>query len=139
MTRKIVVVGWGPAAHRFVTGLLSGGGDGVDADIAVTVYAADGAVAHDRDALPGVLAEGAALASAALPAIDDPRLEVRAGVRVTAVDRMHRVVHATDHRVQHYDALVLATGANPVLPPIRGLRAADGRSLMRGVHPAHSA
>ncbi|NUR29880.1 MAG: hypothetical protein HOV83_29195, partial [Catenulispora sp.] len=47
MTRKIVVVGWGLAAHRLVTGLLAS-----DADLAVTVYAAEGATAHDRGALP---------------------------------------------------------------------------------------
>ncbi|MCC3772333.1 NAD(P)/FAD-dependent oxidoreductase, partial [Streptomyces sp. UNOC14_S4] len=33
-----------------------------------------------------------------------------------------------------YDRLVLATGADPVLPPLRGLRAADG-TLKPGVHP----
>ncbi|NUR62131.1 MAG: FAD-dependent oxidoreductase [Catenulispora sp.] len=164
MTRKIVVVGWGPAAHRFVTGLLSdgteGGGDGgpddspggdpaggggsgragsKDIDLAVTVYAAEGADAHDREALPDALSAGSAPAAAALPAIQDPRLDLRVGVRVTAIDRMHRVVHATDHRIEHYDALVLATGANPVLPPIRNIRAADGETLLSGVFPAHSA
>ena len=157
MTRKIVVVGWGPAAHRFVTGLLSGtdgdpGGAGPGStggtsssssstgpDLAVTVYAAEGADAHDRDALPDALAAGTAPGAAALPVIQDPRLDLRVGVRVTAVDRMHRVVHATDHRIEHYDALVLATGANPVLPPIRNLRAADGETLLPVVFPAHSA
>lgn len=134
MTRKIIVVGWGLAAHRLVTGLLSD-----DADVTVTVYAGDGADAHDRDALPDMLSGGPASACATLPAVDDPRLDLRVGVRVTAIDRMHRVIHGTDHRIGHYDALVLATGANPVLPPIRGLRSADGESLMTGVHPAHSA
>ncbi|GAA1975164.1 FAD-dependent oxidoreductase [Catenulispora subtropica] len=149
MTRKIVVVGWGLAAHRLVTRLLSAD---ADADLAVTVYAAEGATAHDRDALPdalaaatspeGLAAETARAAQAALSALPvpvDPRLQVRAGVRATAVDRLHRVVHSTDHVVQPYDTLVLATGTNPVLPPIRGLRTADGQRLLPGVLPAHSA
>lgn len=130
MTRKIVVVGWGLAAHRLVTGLLA-----ADTDVDVTVYAGEGATAHDRSALPGTLAGSAA----ALPAPADPRLNLRAGVRAVAVDRMHRLVHGSDQWIQPYDTLVLATGANAVLPPIRGLRTADGQDLLPGVHSAHNA
>ncbi|OLE24375.1 MAG: hypothetical protein AUG49_13525 [Catenulispora sp. 13_1_20CM_3_70_7] len=133
MTRKIVVVGWGLAAHRFVTGLLS-----TDADVDITVYAGEGAAAHDRDTLPAALAAGRGPAAAALPVLTDPRLHLRADVRATAVDRMHRLVHGTDHWIQPYDVLVLATGTNPVLPPIRGLRTSDGQGLLPGVHPAHT-
>jgi NAD(P)H-nitrite reductase large subunit len=130
MTRKIVVVGWGLAAHRLVTGLLA-----ADPDVDVTVYAGEGATAHDRSALPGTLTG----AVAALPTPADPRLNLRAGVRAVAVDRMHRLVHGSDQWVQPYDTLVLATGANAVLPPIRGLRTADGQDLLPGVHSAHNA
>lgn len=130
MTRKIAVVGWGLAAHRLVTGLLA-----ANTDVDLTVYAGEGATAHDRGALPGTLAGG----GAALPAPADPRLTLRAGVRAVAVDRMHRLVHGSDQGVQPYDTLVLATGANPVLPPIRGLRTADGQDLLPGVHSAHNA
>lgn len=146
MTRKIVVVGWGLAAHRLVSGLLA-----ADADVDVTVYAGEGGTAHDRSALPGTLigtagatgATGAAGAvmpnPAALPTPADPRLTVRAGVRAVAVDRMHRLVHGSDRWVQPYDTLVLATGANPVLPPIKGLRTDDGLDLLPSVHSAHTA
>lgn len=130
MARKIVVVGWGLAAHRLVTGLLA-----ADTDMAVTVYAGEGATAHDRTALPSTLVG----ASAALPTPADSRLDLRAGVRAVAVDRMHRLVRGSDHSVQQYDTLVLATGANPVLPPIRGLRSDDGQDLLPGVHSAHHA
>jgi NAD(P)H-nitrite reductase large subunit len=143
MARKIVVVGWGLAAHRLVTGLLA-----ADTDVDVTVYAGEGAVAHDRSALPGTLAgagigapDGEAAAydttAATLPAPDDPRLNLRAGVRAMAVDRMHRLVHGSDQWVQPYDTLILATGANAVLPPIKGLRTADGEDLLPGIHSAH--
>jgi assimilatory nitrate reductase electron transfer subunit len=130
MTRKIVVVGWGLAAHRLVTGLLA-----ADADVDVTVYAGEGATAYDRTALPGTLAG----AGATLPDRADARLNLRAGVRAVAVDRMHRLVHGSDQWVQPYDTLVLATGANAVLPPIKGLRTADGEDLLPGVHSAHNA
>ena len=151
MTRKIVVVGWGLAAHRLVTGLLA-----ADTGVDVTVYAGEGAAAYDRSALPGMLADGltgaltgtsadasagtsAGAVTAALPSLADPRLDLRAGVRAVAVDRMHRLVHGSDRWVQPYDTLVLATGANPVLPPIKGLRTDDGQDLLPGVHSAHSA
>jgi NAD(P)H-nitrite reductase large subunit len=130
MARKIVVVGWGLAAHRLVTGLLA-----ADADVDVTVYAGEGGTAHDRSALPNTLVG----ATAALPTPSDPRLSLRAGVRAVAVDRMHRLVHGSDQWVQPYDTLVLATGANPVLPPIKGLRTDDGQDLLPGVHSAHHA
>jgi NAD(P)H-nitrite reductase large subunit len=133
MTRKIVVVGWGLAAHRLVTGLLAAD---TDTAVDVTVYAGEGAVAYDRSALPGTLAGATA---AVLPIPTDPRLTLRAGVRAVAVDRMHRLVHGSDRWIQPYDTLVLATGANPVLPPIRGLRTDDGEDLLPGVHSAHSA
>jgi assimilatory nitrate reductase electron transfer subunit len=146
MTRKIVVVGWGLAAHRLVTGLLA-----ADADVDVTVYAGEGGIAHDRTALPGTLvgarehgattfdpSTGFDPSAAVLPTLTDPRLNVRAGVRAMAVDRMHRLVHGSDQWVQPYDTLVLATGANAVLPPIRGLRTADGEDLLPGVHSAHN-
>ena len=138
MTRKIVVVGWGLAAHRLVTGLLA-----ADTDVDVTVYAGEGAAAYDRSALPGTLAGAEAgtevRAAAVLPVPNDPRLDLRAGVRAVAVDRMHRLVHGSDQWVQPYDTLVLATGANAVLPPIKGLRSPDGEDLLAGVHSAHNA
>jgi NAD(P)H-nitrite reductase large subunit len=138
MAKKIVVIGYGLAAHRLVTRLLAG-----DEDLEVTVYAGEADSPYDRSRLPdlvaGRLGAGSTASSAlALPIADDPRLRVRHGVRATALDRMHRLVHGSDQWVEPYDALVLATGANPVLPPIRGLRAKDGQDLLPGVHAVHT-
>ncbi|MET9392086.1 FAD-dependent oxidoreductase [Streptomyces sp. NPDC006624] len=58
--------------------------------------------------------------------------EVRRG-RVTGIDRAARTVACADGSVIAYDRLVLATGSNPVLPPLRGLFTAD-RELPEGVH-----
>ncbi|MEU6669518.1 FAD-dependent oxidoreductase [Streptomyces sp. NPDC046727] len=41
--------------------------------------------------------------------------------RVTGIDRAARTVDCADGTSIAYDALVLATGSNPVLPPLRGL------------------
>lgn len=60
-----------------------------------------------------------------------PPAEVRRGVRVVRIDRADRLVHCDDGSVIGYERLVLATGSNPVLPPLRGL----GHILPDGVHP----
>lgn len=54
--------------------------------------------------------------------------------RVTGIDRTRRTVECADGSVIAYDRLVLATGSNPVLPPLRGLFGAGGHELPEGVH-----
>ncbi|MEV5515588.1 FAD-dependent oxidoreductase [Streptomyces flaveolus] len=53
--------------------------------------------------------------------------------RVTGIDRAGRTVRCADGSVIAYDTLVLATGSNAVLPPLRGLFTPD-RELPEGVH-----
>ncbi|GGW18422.1 nitrite reductase [Streptomyces capoamus] len=53
--------------------------------------------------------------------------------RVTGIDRAARTVACADGTSFAYGTLVLATGSNPVLPPLRGLFTPDHR-LPEGVH-----
>ncbi|MFF2362462.1 NAD(P)/FAD-dependent oxidoreductase [Streptomyces sp. NPDC058122] len=53
--------------------------------------------------------------------------------RVTGIDRLARTVRCADGTEIAYDTLVLATGSNPVLPPLRGLFT-DDHELPEGVH-----
>jgi len=53
--------------------------------------------------------------------------------RVTGIDRAARTVDLADGSKIAYDTLVLATGSNPVLPPLRGLFTPD-HVLPEGVH-----
>lgn len=53
--------------------------------------------------------------------------------RVTGIDRAGRTVRCADGSLIAYDTLVLATGSNPVLPPLRGLFTPD-HQLPEGVH-----
>ncbi|MFJ9832397.1 NAD(P)/FAD-dependent oxidoreductase [Streptomyces sp. NPDC101169] len=53
--------------------------------------------------------------------------------RVTGIDRAARRLRCADGSSIGYGTLVLATGSNPVLPPLRGLFTPD-RRLPEGVH-----
>ncbi len=58
--------------------------------------------------------------------------QVRRG-RITGIDRERRTVACADGAVIAYDRLVLATGSNPVLPPLRGLFT-ENHELPEGIH-----
>lgn len=68
----------------------------------------------------------------ALPGLTGPAESLRA--RVTGIDREARTVRCADGSVIPYGTLVLATGSNPVLPPLRGLFTPGGHELPEGVH-----
>ncbi|MFI8187621.1 NAD(P)/FAD-dependent oxidoreductase [Streptomyces sp. NPDC085946] len=83
---------------------------------------------YNRVLLAEVLAGRYSPELIALPA---PADLVRA--RVTGIDRARRTVRCADGSVIAYGTLVLATGSNPVLPPLRGLFTPD-HVLPEGVH-----
>src|SRR3954447_21153196 len=83
---------------------------------------------YNRVLLAEVLAGRYSPEVIALPAPSDL---VRA--RVTGIDRDGRTVECADGSKIAYDRLVLATGSNPVLPPLRGLFTPD-HELPEGVH-----
>lgn len=121
--KRVVVVGGGMAGARLAQHLA--------ATVDLTVIGEEPRPAYNRVLLAEVLAGRYAPEVAALPAPAGAR--VLTGVRATAVDRTARVVRCDDGTHVPYDALVLATGSNPVLPPLRGL--ADGsRELPGGVY-----
>ncbi|MFG3548312.1 NAD(P)/FAD-dependent oxidoreductase [Streptomyces sp. NPDC047725] len=83
---------------------------------------------YNRVLLAEVLAGRFGPEVTALPA---PAALTRA--RVTAIDRDRRTVRCADGTAIAYGTLVLATGSNAVLPPLRGLFTAE-RELPEGVH-----
>lgn len=117
MSSRIVVVGGGTAGARLAERLP------------VTLLGEEPHAPYNRVLLADVLAGRYGPEVIALPS---PRNDgARHEVRVTGIDRAARVVHCADGEAFAYDRLVLATGSNPVLPPLRGLGA--GR-LPSGVH-----
>ncbi|WP_239456476.1 FAD-dependent oxidoreductase [Nocardioides solisilvae] len=132
---RLVVVGAGMAATRLVEGLVAGGYPG-----RVTVVGEEEHAPYNRILLSAVL-EGSHREDALTlrdPAwFADHGIDLRLGTRVAEVDReAGEVVLVDGHRIG-WDRLVLATGAIPTLPPIRGLVGLDGR-LHESVHAFRS-
>lgn len=118
-TSHVVVVGHGMVGHRFVEALRSRDADG---DWKVTVFAEEADAAYDRVGLTGYT-EHWDRARLALPGNDyfgDRLVDVRLGTRVTALDRASKSVTTADGARLGYDALVLATGSYPFVPPVPG-------------------
>ncbi|MGW5665752.1 NAD(P)/FAD-dependent oxidoreductase [Streptomyces sp. NPDC003758] len=119
---RVVVIGAGLAGVRLARRL---GELGVPA----LVVGEEEHPPYNRVLLADVLAGRYAPEVISLPA---PERLVRA--RVTRIDRAAREIHCSDGAVIAYDTLVLATGSNPVLPPLRGLLTPDRPELPEGVH-----
>ncbi|MFJ8647329.1 NAD(P)/FAD-dependent oxidoreductase [Streptomyces sp. NPDC093546] len=117
MSSRIVVVGGGTAGARLAERLP------------VTLLGEEPHTPYNRVLLADVLAGRYGPEVIALPSARDGGS--RHEVRVTGIDRAARVVHCAGGEAFAYDRLVLATGSNPVLPPLRGL---GGERLPSGVH-----
>ncbi len=114
--RTLVVAGHGMVGHRMVEALI---GRDIARQWRIVVLAEEGRPAYDRVALSSYVDSWDAR-TLALPAVEDDRVELRLGDPCVAIDRRKRRVRtASGHRV-HYDALVLATGSAPFVPPVPG-------------------
>ncbi|MFJ8908436.1 NAD(P)/FAD-dependent oxidoreductase [Streptomyces sp. NPDC102351] len=118
---RVVVIGSGLAGVRLARRLGELG-------TPVTLIGEEEHPPYNRVLLAEVLAGRYRPEVIALPA---PAELVRA--RVTGIDRDRRTVACADGSEITYGRLVLATGSNPVLPPLRGLFTED-HALPRGVH-----
>ncbi len=114
--RTLVVAGHGMVGHRLVEALI---GRDTQRQWRVVVLAEEGRHAYDRVALSSYV-DSWNVDELALPAVDDDRVELRLGDPCVAIDSDARTVRtASGHRVA-YDALVLATGSAPFVPPVPG-------------------
>lgn len=118
-TKSVVVVGHGMVGHRFVEALRN-------RDVAgrwqVTVLCEEPTPAYDRVALSSYVGswDRNALALAGNDYVGDDLVRLRVAERVTAIDRDARIVITSAGDEIGYDALVLATGSYPFVPPIPG-------------------
>ncbi|GAA1903867.1 FAD-dependent oxidoreductase [Streptomyces durmitorensis] len=119
---RVVVIGGGLAGVRLAQ-RLGGSGD-------VTLIGEEPHAPYNRVLLADVLSGRLGPEVIGLPPVPGEFLRTRA----VRVDRADRIVHCADGSVVPYGTLVLATGSNPVLPPLRGLFEPGAADLPRGVH-----
>jgi NAD(P)H-nitrite reductase large subunit len=134
-TERLVVIGGGMAAVRFVEELVARSYAGT-----VTVLADEEHAPYNRILLSAVL-EGThnidAITLRSAEWFAERGVDLRLGARVLEVDRDAGEVMLVDDTRIPFDRLVLATGSIPTLPPIRGLVRFDG-SLHPRVHAFRS-
>jgi nitrite reductase (NADH) large subunit len=111
MTRTLVVIGNGMVGHHLVRALTERGGDW-----RIVVLAEEPRPAYDRVALSSYV-DGWDAGKLELAPVD---VETRLGDKVVEIDRAARKVVTEQGFVQDYDALVLATGSYPFVPPVPG-------------------
>ncbi|TQN33406.1 nitrite reductase (NADH) large subunit [Haloactinospora alba] len=114
---QLVVIGNGMVAHRLVEGVCR---RDTHRQWRVTVLGEEPRPAYDRVALSSYV-EGASEEELRLADLSaDPRVELRLGEPAAAIDRENRTVTTAAGAVLDYDALVLATGSSPFVPPVAG-------------------
>lgn len=122
----VVVAGFGPVAARLVDELHDAIADGA---VRLTILGAEPRPAYQRIRLGDVSVGRTAPEDLALA--DDAELvglgiDVRCGVTATALHAATRVLTLSDGTAMHYDRLVLATGAEAIMPQMQVERRRDG-------------
>jgi nitrite reductase (NADH) large subunit len=119
MTRTLVVIGNGMVGHRLVQAVRDRDTGG---SWRVVVLAEEPRPAYDRVALSSYVDswDPRSLELAGADYMADPAVTLRLGDPVVAIDRAARSVTTAGGWTQAYDALVLATGSYPFVPPVTG-------------------
>ncbi|NHN57129.1 nitrite reductase large subunit [Calidifontibacter sp. DB0510] len=119
MSERIVVVGGGMVAHRFVEALRSRDAEG---RFEVVVLAEEPRPPYDRVALTTYFTgrDPQELNLGQDELWQDPLVRLRKGIAATAIDREARTVALSTGERLSYDHLVLATGSSAAVPPVEG-------------------
>ncbi|WP_052273787.1 nitrite reductase large subunit NirB [Arthrobacter sp. L77] len=114
--RRVVVVGGGPAAHRFVEALWRRGMDGLH----LTVLAEEAHAPYDRVALSSALTGDVDLGLGEPLMWREPAIRLVTGERAVRLDPAARYVEGASGERYAYDDVVLATGSDAVRLPLPG-------------------
>ncbi|QCH25073.1 nitrite reductase large subunit NirB [Mycobacteroides salmoniphilum] len=119
MNKNVVVIGHGMVGHRFVQVLRER--DATD-QWQITVLGEEADAAYDRVALSSYIDswDRDTLALTGNDYVDDPMVTLHLGDRVVGIDRVGQTVTTEAGTVLNYDALVMATGSYPFVPPVPG-------------------
>lgn len=119
MTRTLVVVGHGMVGHHLVEELRTKDRAG---SWQVVILAEESHPAYDRTALSSYLDGKSAqdLSLVDCEFLSDPLVDLRLRTVATEIDPRARTVVTADGSELGYDALVLAAGSRPFVPPVPG-------------------
>ena len=117
--RTVAVIGHGMVGHRFVEALRARDTDGA---WRIVVFGEETDAAYDRVGLSSYVGawDRTLLALTGNDYHGDHLVELRLGNAVTAIDRDAKRLTVADGSDLDYDALVLATGSYPFVPPVPG-------------------
>lgn len=120
---KLAIIGNGMVGHRFIEDLLTKASLG---QFDITVFCEEPRIAYDRVHLSSYFSLHTAETLSLVPDgfYQQHGIKVLIGESATAIDRQRKEVHSNAGRTIAYDKLVIATGAYPWIPPIKG---ADGQ------------
>ncbi|MDZ7921344.1 nitrite reductase large subunit NirB [Rhodoferax sp.] len=116
---KLVMIGNGMAGVRTIEELLKVAPDLYD----ITVFGAEPHPNYNRILLSPVLAGEQTLDEIVLNSFEwyaENHITLHAGKKVVEVDRVKRIVKASDGTEAEYDRLLICTGSNPFILPIPG-------------------
>ena len=119
--KNIVVVGNGMVGLRFCEELVSRNEYN---RYKITTFCEEPRAAYDRVGLTSFFAHRDAqkLMLARIEWYQDNGIELLIGDRVNSIDRKAKSVTSDNGLIVNYDALVIATGSLPFLPPIDGIK-----------------
>ncbi|MDX3002625.1 nitrite reductase large subunit NirB [Kribbella solani] len=116
--RHVVVVGGGMVAHRLVEALRQ---RDTSTSHRITVFAEEPRLPYDRVALTSYFSgrDPQDLSLGDPDLWNDPAVNLRKGVQITAIDTTARTVTTARGEQVAYDELVLATGSSAFIPPVK--------------------
>jgi nitrite reductase (NADH) large subunit len=117
--RRVVVIGGGPAAHRFADAMQARALDS-DRPVQVTVIGEEIHLPYDRVALSRRLVDAEDLTLGDPAMWNSATIRYRGGSAVVGVDPGARTVSLAAGDILRYDELVFATGSAATVPPIPG-------------------
>ncbi|MFJ4849268.1 MULTISPECIES: nitrite reductase large subunit NirB [unclassified Streptomyces] len=117
--KELVLIGHGMVGQRFLEAFVEQPRAG---DWRITVLAEESRPAYDRVHLTSWFSGTSAEELSLVPAgfLSRYGIDLRPADPVTAIDRAARTVTTASGRLHPYDALVLATGSRPFVPPVPG-------------------
>jgi nitrite reductase (NADH) large subunit len=127
---KLVVIGNGMAGVACIEQILKHA-----PKFGITVFGDETHVNYNRILLSSVLAGEKSADDIVLNSLDwyeRNRIRLRLGVRIADIDPVAKTITGDDGSVASFDKLILATGSNPLIPPIDGTKK-DGIFVFRNL------